>query len=615
MNMQHFQAFVWLRWRLRVNQLKKGGLGNVIVLGIMAAALVISSVGLFIGGFSVGCFALKSVSPAVLMYVWDGIVVGFLFFWMIGLMADLQRTDSLSLDKFLHFPVSLKSVFLINYLSSLVGLTTIIFVPLMLGMWLGLVASRGVSMLLLLPAMAAFIFAVTAITYQFQGWLASLMGNPRKRRTVIGLVTISFVLLAQTPNLFNIIRPFGKADEIRTKARTEKINKLTEELSSKAITLQQNQERMQQIEAETQAEREAENKKLAEDVERYAGYANMTLPPGWLPLGVRGLATGDVLVSLAGTLAFGLIGSLSLWRAYRTTLRLYTGFFTTGTAPAAKETSVRKEGEKFDSSKVRLVEYQISWLPEQAAGVAFGSFRSLLRAPEAKMILVLPFIFILIFGGIFMAQGPSIPGYVRPLAAFGANAMMLFSLMQLIANQFGYDRSGFRAFVLCPVPRNEILLGKNLAMLPFALGFCFLANIALEILMPMRIDHFISGILHFLPMFLGMCLLGNMLSIFAPIAVAQGSMKASDVKFMPVLMHMGSMMILPIIYLPAILPAGIEIALDQSGLLPGIPVAIWLDVLVAVGSVYAYRRLLDWQGGILQDREKRILEVVTSKGE
>ena len=52
------------------------------------------------------------------------------------------------------------------------------FVPAMLGLWLGLLISKGWAMLLLLPLLASFLLMVTALTYQFQGWLASLMSNP-----------------------------------------------------------------------------------------------------------------------------------------------------------------------------------------------------------------------------------------------------------------------------------------------------------------------------------------------------------------------------------------------------------------------------------------------------
>ena len=36
-------------------------------------------------------------------------------------------------------------------------------------------------------------------------------------------------------------------------------------------------------------------------------------------------------------------------------------------------------------------------------------------------------------------------------------------LVQFLANQFGFDRDGFRALILSPADRRLILLGKNLA--------------------------------------------------------------------------------------------------------------------------------------------------------
>ena len=49
--------------------------------------------------------------------------------------------------------------------------------------------------------------------------------------------------------------------------------------------------------------------------------------------------------------------------------------------------------------------------------------------------------------------------------------MILLTMIQLVGNQFGFDRSGFRVYVLCAAPRRDILLGKNLAVAPLALGF------------------------------------------------------------------------------------------------------------------------------------------------
>jgi len=30
--------------------------------------------------------------PEVMLYVWTGVTVGFLFFWMMGVMTELQRS-------------------------------------------------------------------------------------------------------------------------------------------------------------------------------------------------------------------------------------------------------------------------------------------------------------------------------------------------------------------------------------------------------------------------------------------------------------------------------------------------------------------------------------------
>ena len=82
------------------------------------------AVGLFVIVLVARPVRLAGVPPlAVLLYVWDGLVVAFLFFWLIGLLTDLQRSEALSLDKFLHLPVSLAGVFCINYLSSLLSLS------------------------------------------------------------------------------------------------------------------------------------------------------------------------------------------------------------------------------------------------------------------------------------------------------------------------------------------------------------------------------------------------------------------------------------------------------------------------------------------------------------
>src|SRR5437660_181938 len=122
MNPQHLQAFLWLRWRLFVNQLKRGGIAGWIILGILAVNVVIAAVVFFVGAFAAGMLLMPQAAASVQLLIWDGLIVVFLFSWLGGLLNELQRSEALSLDKFLHLPVSLSGVFVLNYLSSLMSL-------------------------------------------------------------------------------------------------------------------------------------------------------------------------------------------------------------------------------------------------------------------------------------------------------------------------------------------------------------------------------------------------------------------------------------------------------------------------------------------------------------
>src|SRR5207248_4705457 len=174
--------------------------------------------------------------------------------------------------------------------------------------------------------------------------------------------------------------------------------------------------------------------------------------------------------------------TVSLWRSYRTTVRLYTGQFTSGKTRAAP-TPAPAAPVAAGPRKVGMLEQHVPWVSEQAAAIALGGFRSLLRAPEAKMMLLTPIILVVVFGSMFLGRRGDPPEMVRPLMGFGAMATVLLGMVQLLGNQFGFDRSGFRVFVLCPARRRDILLGKNLAFAPMAAGLAGLLVLLLQIFM------------------------------------------------------------------------------------------------------------------------------------
>ena len=84
MNPRHLSAFVWLRRRLLVNQLRRNGLGNQIILLLAFVSLALGAAGLFVGGVALGASALPAAPPVGRLLAWDGLVAGFLFVRAMG---------------------------------------------------------------------------------------------------------------------------------------------------------------------------------------------------------------------------------------------------------------------------------------------------------------------------------------------------------------------------------------------------------------------------------------------------------------------------------------------------------------------------------------------------
>jgi hypothetical protein len=604
------QAFLWLRWRLRVNQLKKGGSLNAVLLAILAVVALILAVVLCVTFFLVGVFAFRTSEPWVLLITWDVLVAVFLMFWMVGLLTELQRSEVLSLDRFLHLPVSLTGAFLINYLSSLLSLNLIVFVPAMFGLAVGLIFGRRQGALVVsLPLLAAFLFAVTALTFQFQGWLASLMVNKRRRRTVIVVVTAVFILIVQVPNLVNVFRPWkGPQPDQAAAHHAAQMAQLRSALEAGRISLADYQRQSDEIKAQAEEAKRQEWQKFEPSVR----LINAVLPPGWLALGAMAAADGQVWPGLLGTLGLVLIGSASLWRAYRTTVRLYTGQFTaSGKRHAAAPAPAASTGKP----RANFLERELPRLSEQTQAIALCGLRSLLRAPEAKMMMLTTLILVVVFGGVMLRRPMELPEAVRPMLVFGAMAMLLLSWVQLMGNQFGFDRGGFRVFVLCPARRRDILLGKNLAFALPALGLGLVMAVVLEVVYPMRIDYFLAALPQLLSMYLLFCVMGNWLSILVPMPIAPGSLKPANTKLVPALFQVAVVFVFPLVMAPVLLPLGIEVGLEWLGWLKGVPVCLALSLVECLAIVYLYRLALNWQGRLLQARERKILRVVASKAE
>ena len=322
-----------------------------------------------------------------------------------------------------------------------------------------------------------------------------------------------------------------------------------------------------------------------------------------------------------GLLGMTLIGAGSLFRAYRTTVALYQGQFTnrkgkpapviaTPTPVAARESDLEQKRE----ARPLLLEARLPVISEPVSAVALAGIRSLIRAPEAKMMLLSPVIMGFIFGSMLWRGSAAISETIRPLVAIGGMAFVLIGMVQLMANQFGFDRDGFRVFVLSSARRRDILMGKNLSFAPIALVLVAILLIALQVLCPLRWDHFLAMIPQFLSMFMLFCLLTNLLSIYAPTHIAAGSLKPTSMKLTTALLHMVSFMVIfPLSQALTLIPWGAELAVKLLGHETIIPICLVLSLLECACIAAIYHYSLNGLGSLYQGREQKILDIVTKK--
>ncbi|MBN2180283.1 MAG: hypothetical protein JW715_00105 [Sedimentisphaerales bacterium] len=580
MNRHHLRTIIWLRWRLSRNQWSRSGLLNaVLTMVVVVVVFVIGALGA-IGGVLAGIFALAKVAPLVLLGIWDAIVVIFLLFWMIGLISEIQRSEIIDIGKMLHLPISLKDIFLVNYIASHLTFSIILFLPVMLGLSFGLLLSRSWIMVLLIPLVLSFIFMITAWTYCLRGWLVTLMVNKRRRRAIIAGITFVFIIIFQLPNLLSNV--FFKHHRHKPG--------ITQ-------TTQSNQE------AES-ASGDNERPNLPPSIL----IAHNFVPFLWIGGGARSLAMGSPLAAIFGAAGGFFLGALGLRRAYRSTVCFYQG------RTICSKTKHKKKKEKVIHATKESLVRKFPGISAETSALASAFFRSMIRAPEAKMALAMNFFVLLICGvSILARRSAGISDIYKPFIVTGAVAVTFFGMTQFMFNVFGMDRNGFRTLVLTPIPRKRILLSKNIACLPIVLGIGLVLIIIVMFAVRLPVIMFFAGVLQLATAFLLFSMLGNLTSVLVPYRVAAGSMKPTKTTTLTMVLIILSHMLFPIIMLPVFSAPALGLLLSGLGRIPADLTNVLLSIVFLGLFVVLYRLSLNPLGDLLLKREKKILEVVTQE--
>ena len=607
MNVRHFLAIVRLRWQMTTHQFRKSSTINRIASIVLTVLAVLGSLSAFVFAVGWGGLLLSKIEPFDMLFVWDVIVGIFLFSWAIALMVELQRSELMSLKNLLHLPISLAGAFFLNYTSSLLSFTILLLLPAMLGLCVASVVYFGGHSIVVFALLAAFLLMVTGVSYQLRGWLARLMENKRTRGTVIAVTTIIFVLIMQLPQLVSMRAiETGEGPRQRLATHTAEFEQLKVRLDAGEIDgdeySQLAQTSMDEFEASEAAISAAED----ESFNNTALMANLALPIGWLPYGASAAAQGYILAPWLCVFGMTAVGSASLALSYRSTVRGYTGehnkLYRPATGKAAKS-----------ETRSEMLEKSVPLLTDQQSVITMATLRSLLRAPEAKMALLTPLIFVFIFGSM-VATGnlTKLPAIARPWLGVGAIGMSIMGMVQMMLNMFGLDRQGFRAYVLMPAERRDILLGKNLGILPVAIVLSGGLVLFMGIAGKMYFTHIIASLIQILIAYFIYFVVSNYTSIVAPIGFAAGTMKPVSMKVSVVVLQMVAVLLIPIALLPAVVALGAELLVTHDApQFSAVPIYLLITLAQLPLAILFYRKMLSLQGTHLHEREQTILEVIS----
>ncbi len=298
--------------------------------------------------------------------------------------------------------------------------------------------------------------------------------------------------------------------------------------------------------------------------------------------------------------------------AYTITLVLAT-YWIARRAVLGKGGAKRRNGPaKPQQERINYTGWALPLLTPQLSAVIEKELRYVLRNAQLRMMVLMPLILIVVrfanpnrLGSDEISSGDNsflsdFFIYGHGLMATGGVLYVFLILTGLSCNQFAFEEGGMRSLILSPVPRRQILIGKNIATTIVALVFS-IALLAINQLvfrdLTMEALFFVG--LSFLIFAPAISIVGNWLSVRFPKRMKFGKrLNVSGVV---------GLLLIPILILLALPPlVAVAFGYFSQSLLIEYATLATLVVLV-IGS---YLLVINLQGRSLQRREVEILEAV-----
>jgi len=553
--MSQLGTLIWLKWRLLRNSLRssKAVVNKLATVLGMLAALAFS----LIVALSLGITAYAISRPGVLGEVLKrssrgetaaAVTTEFIFFSMFGFLYLMWATVPLSIGggkqfdagKLLMYPITLRKLFAVDFLSEFTTLHSIFAVPAVLAISIGAGLGSGNLAIALIGAIPATLFGVA-----LSKWLATTIGSLLQRKRARGETIVA---------LIGAVAGLGGA------------------LAGQVVP------------------------KLFRHAESFRSLR-------WTPPGA------------AAVLLVGGTGNVFEYALAFVTLSAYTIALVVGTYWIARRAALglggrrrRKAAAETNVDVPFYVGWQLPLVSSELSAIVEKELRYAFRNAQVRMMALMPLIliFIRLFNRSSMGDLRSSAGagefaaYLSGLLASAGVLYVFLILGGISANQFAFEEGGMRTFILSPIDRRKILIGKNIAVTIVAFVFAVALLVLNAIVFrDMSLGDLVFVALSFVVFAAIMSIYGNWVSIRFPKRMRFGKrMNVSGV---------AGLLLIPMIVVLGVPPL---LAALAGYLTRSVFISYATLALFALISLGVYAIVINPQGRDLARREIDILETV-----
>jgi hypothetical protein len=566
--MSQFFTLIWLKWTLfrNVMRSRKAVVSRVAsALGVIVALALALLIAAGLGVAAYGLLAFDSRR--------DGLFFLFMVFALIYVMwavvpLSMGRGSQFDPGRMLLYPISLGKLFAIDFLSELTSLGSIFAIPAMLALAIGAGLGRRNVAMALVVGVCTVMFGIALAK-----WLSTAMGALMSKRRTRGETVLA--LLSAVVGLAGAF--FGQLAPI-----------------------------------------------IARQGLDFRGLR--WTPPGAaaiaLTLGLRRGGEGDYALAVVTLIAYTLILiAVTYWIARRVALG--------GGGGSARRERVKPVAT---GSGGRRVGWQLPFLSTELSAIIEKELRYAMRNAQLRMMALMPLILIgmrlMRTGGFGWNAGGSGNGgsgvggrapssssinsliggfaqYGDGLIVAGGVLYVFMILSSLACNLFAFEEGGMRSFILSPIERRLILVGKNISVTVIAFIFSMaLIFINQLVFRDLTLPALAFALLCFVLWSALFALIGNWFSMRFPKRLQFGKrMNVSGV---------AGFMLIPIMILLALPPflAALAGYLAQSFAIKYATLILFAGIALTL-----YIWLINEQGRSLARRETEILEAVSGRDE